>query len=209
MQERIKNILKKDYFKYANLHVHSNYSDGSEDFDKIVECAKSYGMKHIAITDHNTVIGHRNSKYKNDEILIPAVEFDCISGYCLVHILGYGIDVNSPEIEKLCAKDDKCTKSDIRRIFKSRDVKKTIEAIHKAGGIAVFAHPCCSWVFNLDGFVKKFVDFGLDGIEVYYPYRRHRGIIKFHAKNKVHKIAEKYGLIMTGGTDEHGELKPF
>ena len=42
-----------------------------------------------------------------------------------------------------------------------------------------------------------------DGVEVYYPYERHRGIIKFHSRDTVGKIADKYGLIKTGGTDLH------
>ena len=47
---------------------------------------------------------------------------------------------------------------------------------------------------------------GLDGIEVYYPYKRHRGIIKFHSRHNIKALAQKYNLIMTGGTDEHGSL---
>lgn len=47
---------------------------------------------------------------------------------------------------------------------------------------------------------------GLDGLECYYPYRRHRGIIKFHRAESIKKIADKLNLIKTGGTDTHGAL---
>ncbi|UKI40744.1 MAG: hypothetical protein L6V95_11485 [Candidatus Melainabacteria bacterium] len=56
----------------------------------------------------------------------------------------------------------------------------------------------------MDSFVKSLVDMGLDGLEVYYPYRRHRGIIKFHKTKTIEKLSEKHKLIKTGGTDAHG-----
>ena len=75
------------------------------------------------------------------------------------------------------------------------------------GGAAVLAHPACYWAINLDHFVKTLIDLGLDGIESYYPYRRHRGIIKFHTAEAVRRIARKYNLIMTGGSDSHGVIE--
>ncbi|HIS36594.1 TPA: hypothetical protein IAC10_08195, partial [Candidatus Scatousia excrementigallinarum] len=64
----------------------------------------------------------------------------------------------------------------------------------------------CCWALNHDRFVKKLISYGLDGIEVYYPYKRHRGIIKFTTARNIEKIADKYNLIKTGGTDLHGEI---
>ncbi len=54
---------------------------------------------------------------------------------------------------------------------------------------------------------KKTKNLGMDGIEVYYPYTRHRKIVKFHIIKNVEKVADKYNLIKTGGTDEHGRLE--
>ena len=88
------------------------------------------------------------------------------------------------------------------------DVRDVIVRIHDAGGIAVLAHPaCCFTLTGLDRLVNKLIKLGLDGIEVYYPYKRHRKIIRFHSSETVKRIAEKYKLIKTGGTDEHGNLK--
>ena len=84
--------------------------------------------------------------------------------------------------------------------------KKVIKAIHNAGGIAILAHPCCCNVFSLDDFVRRLKEFGLDGIEVYYPYDRFRGILKFSSRKLPHKLAQKYELIKTGGSDEHKTL---
>lgn len=204
--KRLSSIKKEDYFKKANLHTHSNASDGMEDFDSLIESAIALNMEHFSVSDHNTLDGYNGSKYKNHPILIPAVEFDCFYSTTLIHILGYGVDINNSEIQAVCTKNKNETKLDIVRLFHSRHPKKVIEAIHKAGGAAVFAHPCCSSVFSLSRLVKKLKSFGLDGIEAYYPYNRHRGIIKFHSRKKPFEIAEKYGLVLTGGTDEHGKL---
>lgn len=207
IKDRILNIKKEDYFKKANLHTHSTVSDGKEEFDTLVEQAIELGLEHFSISDHNTIEGYKNSKYSNHPIVIPAVEFDCFYQTSLIHILGYGIDFNSPHIDKICTKRQSETKYDIVRLFHSRHPELAIKQIHKAGGIAVLAHPCCCSVLSLNYLVKKLKSFGLDGIEAYYPYKRHRGIIKFHSRKKPHILAEKYCLIKTGGTDEHGSLE--
>ncbi len=200
----MKNLTKEDYLSgKVNLHIHSNYSDGKADFKEIIDNAKKNGYKLISITDHNTVDGHK--KYK-DEILITGAEFDCWFGYVFIHLLAYGIDVENPALAPFLAKTKAETEGDIIRLFARRNVPKLIKAIHEAGGIAVLAHPACYWAISLEGLIKKLMKYGLDGIEVYYPYPRFRKIVKFHSSKDVKKIADKYPqLIQTGGTDFHGE----
>ena len=209
MKDVIKNINSSDYFKKANLHCHSNYSDGFCDFDKLIEEAHNLGLEYFSICDHNTIEGYRNSKYKDDPILITGVEFDCFLGLCYFHLLGYGMDINHPEFQKICAKHKIETQKNPLRVIFSKHPKRAIEAIHSAGGVAVLAHPCCCLTFNLEKFVKKLVGYGLDGMEIYYPYNRHRGIVKFHSKIRAKEIAQKYDLIMTGGCDNHKSLQAF
>lgn len=45
--------------KFANLHLHTIYSDGAQTPDQIFEKAKEQGFGALAITDHNTVTGWR------------------------------------------------------------------------------------------------------------------------------------------------------
>lgn len=200
IRELIKSFDPIEYFDYVNLHIHSKFSDGKAEFEDIIQQAKELGYKKIAICDHNTVEGH---KLYQDEVLIPAVEFDCWCGYVFLHLLAYGIDVNNPVLDEFMAKSKSETEADIVRIFAKRDIKRLINAIHEAGGIAVLAHPACCWALSLDKFVGKLVSYGLDGIEVHYPYRRHRAIIRFASLRQIKDIAEKYKLIITGGTDCH------
>ena len=207
IKDRIKNIDNSEYWGISNLHVHSNFSDGEDDFINLIESAKKMGLKNFAISDHNTVEGYLTYNTTEYDFLIPAVEFDVVEDFILVHILGYGVEPNNEDLQALCAKDKNSANHVIPRLLSARNAKKTIEAIHKAGGIAVLAHPCCMWAINLEHFVKKLVSLGLDGIEVYYPYRKLRGIIKFHNENVIEKLANKYNLIKTGGTDCHTRLE--
>ncbi len=202
IKQLIKTFKEEDFYNSVNLHIHSNYSDGIEDFDSLVEQAKKLGMKYISITDHNSVLGYKNSKYKFDSILIPGVEFDCFFRGSPLHILGLGIDFNNAQINKLCSKE----KNDFIRLFQSRHPKKVIEAIHDAKGVAILAHPCCSFVINLKDYIGQLKKLGLDGVEIYYPYERLRGFVKFSSREYPKKITKELCLLETGGSDEHSKL---
>lgn len=205
-KELIKSFTKADYEKDVNLHVHSTFSDGEVSPEVLIEQAKAKGLKNIAISDHNTLNAYLKTDILKEDILIPAIEFDCWFGTVFLHMLGYGVDVNNLKLQSLCAKTKRGTEADWVRIFSVHHPKRIIKAIHEAGGIAVLAHPACCFTHSLNRLVKNLMKLGLDGIEVYYPYARHRKIVKFHTIKNVEKIADKYNLIKTGGTDEHGEL---
>ena len=205
LREKLKSFTEEDYLnKKINPHIHTEYSDGEGNAAQILASAKNQNYQLISITDHNSVEAHKN--YKED-ILLTGVEFDCWCGYVFVHLLAYGIDIESSYIKPFFAKNKKGTESAIIRLFAFRNIKKLIDAIHKSGGIAVLAHPACCWALNIEGFIKKLIKIGLDGIEVYYPYPRFRSVVKFHSASKIKNIADKYpDLIQTGGDDFHGKV---
>ena len=206
IKELFSSFKKEDFYKKVNLHIHSNVSDGESDFDKLVEQAHEFNMKYISITDHNSIEGYKKTKYLNDPILIKGIEFDCFFRLSVLHILGYGIDIENPELNKLLAKNEKEAKDDFIRLLKSRHPKKVINAIHSSGGIAVLAHPCCCNVINLPHFIKCLKNLGLDGVEIYYPYDRLRGVVKFSSREIPVKVAQELNLLTTGGSDEHKDL---
>lgn len=73
--------------------------------------------------------------------------------------------------------------------------KEILEAIHDAGGIAVLAHPALYGNMEL---LDELIREGLDGIEVWHPSADAETV------ERLHKIAKKNGLLMTGGSDFHG-----
>jgi len=204
LREKLKNYTQADYAdKKVDLHIHTICSDGEGNPKQILSAAKERGYKLIAITDHNTIEAHRQIK---DDILLTGAEFDCWLGHIFIHLLAYGIDIECPSMKPFLAKDKSGTESAVVRLFTLRNIKKLISAIHDAGGIAVLAHPACCWALSLDRLVKSLIKIGLDGIEVCYPYKRFRSVVKFHSAQTVKKIAAKYPeLIKTGGTDFHGK----
>jgi len=46
----------------ADLHIHTNYSDGYHTPQEIIEKVKSLGLRAIAITDHDNVMAIREAK---------------------------------------------------------------------------------------------------------------------------------------------------
>jgi hypothetical protein len=70
-----------------------------------------------------------------------------------------------------------------------------IDAIHRAGGIAVLAHP--GLYTDYAGIVERLVPLGLDGIEVYY-YDHSR-----ETTRKLDRLAAQHGLLKTVGSDFH------
>ncbi len=204
IKDLISSFTKDDYQSHrVNLHIHTLYSDGEAGFCDIIAQAKQKGYKYISITDHNTSGGHVNTK---DDILITGAEFDVWYKYIFLHLLAYGIDVNSDEMKKFYSKTESGTKKDIVRIFSKRNIKELISAIHSSGGIAVLAHPACCWAINTENFIKELKEIGLDGVEIYYPYPRWRKYLKFAPVEKIEQIADKYSLIKTGGTDLHSKI---
>src|SRR3989337_1862905 len=75
---------------------------------------------------------------------------------------------------------------------------QAIELIRNARGVAVLAHPGLT---QRDYIIEELVKCGLEGIEIFYPNHT-PDIVK-----KYSKIAKKYNLAITGGSDFHGERR--
>jgi hypothetical protein len=78
-------------------------------------------------------------------------------------------------------------------------VPEAIKLIHAAGGVTVLAHP---YMLHNDALIAEFIDYGLEGIEVYYP-EHSQAMVNFYLD-----LAKKFNLLVTGGTDFHGSAKP-
>lgn len=80
--------------------------------------------------------------------------------------------------------------------------KQAVDAIHQAGGVAVMAHPCYVHPAYFPSVLETLVEAGLDGLEVYYPDHDRQHVAFFTQQ------ARRHDLVMTGGSDFHGDNKP-
>jgi len=206
IRDSIKNLNETDFFNNANLHIHTNHSDGVLSPKQVIENAKKDNLSYISITDHNTIDAYQEIPYNDLENvnLITGIEFDCWYKTNFLHILGYGFDLNNEKIKNLCSENVNARKLDVVRFLTTRKAENAIKVIKEAGGIAVLAHPASCWNINLDKMIEELVEIGLDGIEVYYLYIGHRKIVKFCDISKIKRIANNLNLLITGGTDCHG-----
>lgn len=80
---------------------------------------------------------------------------------------------------------------------------ETIAIIHSAGGAAVLAHPgIIDPALSIQPrLVRELAELQLDGLEVYYPGHSPRMLKCFR------ELARQLGLIVTGGSDYHGDSR--
>ena len=75
---------------------------------------------------------------------------------------------------------------------------EAVEIIYECGGIPVIAHPCD--IEKPENLIKDLMNYGLRGIEAYH--RKHSPpMVEYYSS-----IAEKFDLIVTGGSDFHAPL---
>lgn len=90
----------------------------------------------------------------------------------------------------------------IKGINKELDYIDCLKIITSSGGIPILAHPKSLKLSENDliNLIEKMLEHGLRGIEVYHP-------IQTEEERKVLlEIAKKYDLLISGGTDFHGEI---
>lgn len=98
---------------YADLHVHTAYSDGIHSIEDVVLLAKEKGIKVIAIADHDTIFHYDEIKKitkKHDIETVRAVEMSCYDFDVnkKVHVVGLWLNENPVHVEKLCNKTLQC-----------------------------------------------------------------------------------------------------
>jgi hypothetical protein len=247
--------------KFADLHLHTQFSDGTFTPEELVERASKLGFAAIALTDHDTVEGCARAA-----AACMAANIEFISGTELtaehadteVHILAYFVDTQNQVLLTRIGEFQAVRQNRIREmvaalnklgiplqaesVFKLANCKspgrphvaralvkeklignldeaferylkkgrpawipktkmsalESVELIHQAGGLAVMAHPGLN---RSDEIIPALVAAGLDGIECFHT--KHSTA----TSERYLEIAEKYSLLVTGGSDCHGFSK--
>jgi predicted metal-dependent phosphoesterase TrpH len=241
----------------AEIHTHSNASDGSHPPSQVAEMCHERGVEIWSLTDHDNCYGCKEASEAAQSYgikFIPGIEISAYHGDS-VHILGYGIDYQGEVIEDYASRrvtsrrkrmiemierlDELGVEASIEQVDEIAGdailgrphlaralaasgvvesvqeaftrylhtggpahvtmdwptVDKAIDLIHRAGGIAVVAHP---GQYNLDVAIKEWVDAGLDGIEVVHPQHKRSD------RRRYKKVADDFGLLKTASSDFHG-----
>jgi predicted metal-dependent phosphoesterase TrpH len=79
-----------------------------------------------------------------------------------------------------------------------------VRMVVAAGGVPVLAHPATRGRYRVieERAVAELVDAGLFGLEIYHRDNTEDGRVRLH------ELARKYDLVITGSSDYHGEGKP-
>jgi hypothetical protein len=247
--------------KFADLHLHTQFSDGTFTPEELVLRAQNAGLACIALTDHDTVEGCARAAAACAAVkmeFIPGAELTAEHEDTEVHILGYFLDAQNQVLLDRIAKFQAVRQNRIREMVAALNklgiplkaeavfalanckspgrphvaralvkeklignldeafekylkkgrpawVPKTkmsalegVELIHQAGGLAVMAHPGLN---RTDEIIPGLVQAGLDGIECFHT--KHSTVMT----ERYLEFAEKYKLLVTGGSDCHGFSK--
>jgi 3',5'-nucleoside bisphosphate phosphatase len=113
--------------QFADLHIHSCFSDGSDAPEEIVAKAQNQGLVAIALTDHDTVAGVLPAIEAGRRCgleVIPGIEFSTEVANRDIHILGYFLDIRYPELHEQLARFQK-----VRR----ERIVKMVEQLNRLG----------------------------------------------------------------------------
>ena len=258
------NIFSDDL---VDLHIHTQFSDGTDSLEELLDNLRKANIKIFAITDHDTSEGATKMKslVPDDMIFIPGCEFSSITPVRKLHLLGLNFDettdemkaifkegrekrvdkfqrrinfvrekhgiefsedtlnrllsiksVGKPHIADEIVKMGLATdRSDAIKRFITGcklnsdriDAEKIIPAVHKSGGLAIWAHPLGGENerhLTEEEFLQQLeylIEIGLDGFECWYSRYNEEEV------NMLLKNADKYNMLVSGGSDYHGKGK--
>ena len=87
----------------ADLHVHSNISDGVHSPSELLSIASDLNLGALALTDHDTIDGlveFMNAEVHGGPIRIPGVEISTEYRGVEAHLLGYFVPTRAPKLVK-------------------------------------------------------------------------------------------------------------
>ena len=208
----------------VNLHCHSLFSDGEQTPEVLAGNLAAAGVRFAALTDHDTLEGlprFQTALKKHNIGFLPGVEITALYKGREIHILGYGIDTTYPELEATLLSLRQVRTLDVHSIAGSLRkagnnhsglpeesaapqgqlaVENAISLIHRAGGLAFWAHPLFfeNDPQNLESIILELKSSGLDGLEAHYtPFSAAE-------QESLCSLAKKHELLVSAGTDFHG-----
>ena len=106
--------------RVGNLHIHTTYSDGTADYDALVETAVNAGLDFVIVTDHNTFTP-QHSGWHNNLLVLTGEEIHDPGRPNANHLLVFGAGVGMA--------------------VHGGDPRKLLAAVREQGGLSFIAHP--------------------------------------------------------------------
>ncbi len=245
----------------ADLHVHTDVSDGTFTPEEAVAYANKIGLAAIAIADHDAVNGIDlaiEAASGTGLEIIPSVELTAEVDGREMHLLGYHVDWHDLSLRKQLAEFQKVRQrraelmlerlaglgiyvpleqvmsfaggASVGRLHVARAMAasgaihnirdafryyigdggpayvakarlkpaEAIQLVLEVGGVPVVAHP---GLLGRDDLIEDLVSDGLRGIEVYHLSHGADTVRRYE------NLAREHGLLVTGGSDCHGDAK--
>ena len=188
-----------------NFHCHTICSDGSlEPLDLIAQATRR-GLTHLAVTDHHSSHAYKPmqawlEQQRESGAAVPTLwtgmEISSLLKGCLVHVLALGFEPDHPALQPY-NRGDAVVGEPLR-------ADAVVAAIHRAGGLAVLAHPAR---YRLDHglLIDEAARLGFDGGEAWYDYDMQPSWAPSPMIcEAIDRQLENLGLLRTCGTDSHG-----
>ncbi len=87
---------------YVDMHSHSTASDGTLTPTEVVQLARRSALAGLALTDHDTVAGVKEAAAEAARVgleFLPGIEISAeMPAPGTLHLLGYGVDPDSPDL---------------------------------------------------------------------------------------------------------------
>jgi predicted metal-dependent phosphoesterase TrpH len=130
----------------ADLHIHSNCSDGSDTVEELAEKINSSDLDIVALTDHDTTDGLKKfgELISSDKKFIRGIELTCLAGEIKCHILGYYINPETPELKALIEKG---------KILRRQKLETRIKYLKDVHGIELTKEEL-DWLYSRRSVVK-------------------------------------------------------
>lgn len=144
----------------ADLHTHTNASDGQYSPAEVVQKAKEAGIAYLAVTDHDTIDGLPEAMETGREYgltVISGIELGAKEDRHM-HILGYAFRPDDKALQALCRKlrqgrDER--KYRIIDFLKSKGISLSLEEVEQTAGGSVIARPHFAQVMLRHGYVNS------------------------------------------------------
>ena len=174
------------------IDMHCHVKEGSIDsrvgIEEYITILKEHGFQGMVITDHDTYNGYRywkknlKGKKHTDFVVLKGIEYDTRDAGHILVIMPEGVKMRLLEMRGM-------------------PLALLIDLVHRNGGVLGPAHPCgekyMSFTHARRYYLSPEIVKRFDFIETFNccePKDSNAGALK---------LAEKYGKVMTGGSDSH------